>query len=100
MRRSLAPSQSSKIECSLPATSKQKQLVNSNEKSEKSEFVNYTKYSVLYGKLQTRKHKVFTDDGFLEVRGKKVVLKDEDGKVFILYNSDKYTFQVDNFMFT
>jgi hypothetical protein len=81
MRRSLAPSRLNTTESSLKVTPKEKQLVNSNEKSEKSDFV---KFTVLYGKLQTRKHKVFSDDGFLEVRGKKVVLKDEDGKVFIL----------------
>ncbi|KAL7301640.1 hypothetical protein TKK_0005647 [Trichogramma kaykai] len=37
-------------------------------------------YNVMIGKISTRKHKQWEDDGILEVRGKSAILKDVNGK--------------------
>lgn len=41
------------------------------------------RFNVVYGKASSRKHTAYTDEGTLEICGKKAVLKDEYGKVRI-----------------
>lgn len=91
MRRSLAPSTlNSKDQSSNFSIVKTNQFRNT-EKSQ-SDSSSFAKFTVLYGKLQTRKHKVFSDDGFLEIRGKKAILKDENEKVRL--NVNKLIFSI------
>ncbi|KAI4504659.1 hypothetical protein M0802_000209 [Mischocyttarus mexicanus] len=38
-------------------------------------------FNVVFGKVTTKKHKTWDNDGFLEVNGKSAVLKDQDGSI-------------------
>lgn len=78
MKRSLAPSQK-KGESSLKKPENQQQTSTSLDNNTSSEKV--MKFSVVYGKVSTKKHKTYSDDGTLEIEGKKAVLKDANRKV-------------------
>lgn len=54
---------------------------NQKSVSEEESVESVTKFSVVYGDISTRKHKVYDFDGVLEISGKKVVLTNTDGKV-------------------
>ncbi|XP_043495651.1 DNA repair and recombination protein RAD54B-like isoform X1 [Polistes fuscatus] len=38
-------------------------------------------FNVVFGKVTTKKHKTWDNDGFLEVNGKNAILKDQDGSI-------------------
>lgn len=77
MRRSQAPSFNKKTSQQIkPSESSLCHVSNST----------FLKFTVLYGKTSIRKHKVYTDDGTLEIYGTRGVLKDLHGKVTCEWN--------------
>jgi hypothetical protein len=89
MRRSFAPSQQ-KSTASPQAPIKQSNQVKSVPSPTASRNENIyqsaTKFNVVYGNVSGRKHKVYDNDGILEMRGKKAVLKDVNGKVMHVFD--------------
>jgi hypothetical protein len=86
MRRSLAPSQKATANFNQTPTYKASTPKNLVPASSNIPFEKAKKFNVVYGNVSGRKHKIYDSDGTLEIKGKKVVLKDCDGKVRDCYN--------------
>lgn len=78
MRKSFAPSQKLVPGSSNLPKHHQKSAVSSENIIARG---NVKKFHVVYGDISSRKNKVYSSDGFLEMIGKKAVLKDENEKV-------------------
>lgn len=78
MRKSSAPSRKQ----SKDNSASQGGSAKAGEKQETQQaLISSTKFIVCYGKVTSRKQKIFSDDGTLEISGGNAVLRDAQGKV-------------------